>query len=141
MADPFSVATSVIALLAAGYSISSGLSEIADTWRDAPQELSYVQMSMQHMTNCLSAVMSLIDNHSHLYTKGIESMLSDIAWQFKLLQDVVGKCLRGKKRKWMLKLQWLFKKKRIDGFMSKLEALKSSALLILQVAQLAKEQG
>lgn len=140
MADPFSLAASIIALLTAGYSITNKLSAIAETWKDAPHELLNSKLSMQHITNCLSAAMSLIETHSHLYTDAIESMLSDIAWQFKLLQDVISKCIKGKKWNWTRKLRWLFNKKRIDGFISKLEALKSSTILILQVAQLAQEQ-
>ncbi|KAH8179352.1 hypothetical protein LIA77_00871 [Sarocladium implicatum] len=141
MADPFSLAAGIVALLATANRIVNGLSKLAETWEDAPQDFLSIRMSMEHMIYCLGTAMSLIEEHSSLYTNEIKSMLSDIAWQFKLLQDVVDKCLRGNIKKWITRLQWLFQKQRIKGFMTKLEALKSSVSLVLQVAQLAKEQG
>jgi hypothetical protein len=122
--DPLSVAASIITLVGVGCKVSQGLKDVVETWKNAPQELSMIALRIRHMTVCLSSACSLLEEHGDLFRDQLLSMLNDIHWPFKPIQDTIAKCLRVKKR--MMRLKWLLEKRRVVGFVAKLEGLKTS---------------
>jgi hypothetical protein len=138
MADPLSIAAGIASVVGTGLKIAVQLNTIVDTVRDAPTEMSHVAQQIEHLSDLLGFTFQLMEENEWLYRQRLTFMLRDIRWQFKIIQDVVEKCVSGNKR--MKRLRWLFKSRRVGELMRKLEALKSTMMLTLQVAQLAERE-
>jgi hypothetical protein len=138
MADPLSIAASIGGAVSAGIRIATGLNAIVDTVKNAPKELSYMAQQIEHLSELLGCTFQVIEENETLYRDRLTLILRDVRWQFKIIQDVVEKCLSGGKAR--RRLRFLFKAKLVDGLMRKLEALKKTMTLTLQITQLAERE-
>jgi hypothetical protein len=95
MADPLSIAASIGGVVSAGIRIATGLDAIVDTVKNAPKELSYMAQQIEHLSELLGCTFQVIEENETLYRDRLALMLRDVRWQFKIIQDVVEKCLSG----------------------------------------------
>jgi len=125
----------IAGIVSAGLRIAVGLNEIVDTIKNALKELSYVAQQIQHLSELIGCTFQVIESNQHMYQDRLLYLLRDVQWQFKVIQDVVEKCLLGGKTGKQLRL--LFIAKLIGDLRRKLEALKTTMTLTLQITQLA----
>lgn len=138
MADPISIAASVAGVVSAGVKIAAGLYTIVDTVKNAPKELHYMAQQIEHLSELFSCTFQLIEERETLYQERLTLMIRDVRWQFKIIQDVVETCLTGGKTR--ARFRFLFKAKLVGDLLRKLEALKSTMMLTLQITQLAASE-
>ena len=141
MADPLSIAASLLAVVGAGLSVAKTLSDLVDNWRDAPQELESFGTQIKHTAMLLKWVLNCMEKHESLFTQEFNLVLSDLDWRFKVIQKSIKKLIRSRDpHSIRAKLRWLFKRDRLSALVLKLDGLKSILQLIVSVMNVAESQ-
>jgi hypothetical protein len=138
MADPLSIAAGLTAVVGAGFTISKGLYDVVSTVKDAPQELFAIASEIHATAMMFDCIGELVDEHQGLYKDQLRHMLSDLRWRFKIIQDVIAKCIKPSRTPSIVRLRYLWMNKRISSLMVKLQALKHSMSITLSIAQMAE---
>lgn len=146
MADPFSLAASVLGVAATAATLSKKLHDLAQTFEDAPRQLDMLADQIAHNGTLLKFTVHLIKEHSGIFKEELRGIVHDVNGQFSNINSLFEKIFlpsrprqrRRDKLKAMVSAFWSSKK--IEELMVELEALRSTLALILSVAQLAEAQ-
>lgn len=144
MADPFSLAASVIGVAATAVTVSKKLHEFVQAVEDAPKQLDMLADQISHNATLLECTVRLIDEHDGIFKEELRGVVHDVNGQFSNINSLFKKIFlppgtRRRKRDKLRKIIAAFwSSQKIDELMFELEALRSTLALILNVAQLAE---
>lgn len=143
MAEPFSLAA--IGVAATAYKVSKGLLELIADLKDVPSELNGIAEQIKHNAVLLECAVKLIQGHEDLFKDELRNLIRDVSALFANISDLFAKILpksRHRKRdKFKMRILVLWSSKKIWELMAKLEALRGTTTLILNVAQLAEQRA
>ncbi|UPK95370.1 hypothetical protein LCI18_006305 [Fusarium solani-melongenae] len=138
MADPLSIAASVVGLVAAAGKVYGVLSNFVSTAADAPSSAASVLETVEQMKLTLSSVQSLIDSIESLdpsrkaliQLDHLSIVITHSVLTISELESIV--C---PKDGLMHRLRWAWSEKRVMGLLPRLESQKSSLSLMVAVLQ------
>ncbi|KAI3393831.1 hypothetical protein diail_3558 [Diaporthe ilicicola] len=139
MAEPFSLAASVVGVAAAAFQISKKLHDLVQDFREAPGQLRMLADQIERDGIFLKCAMKLVNDHDALFKDELKGLIRDVNGQFANINGLIDKFLpksrhrRRDKLKHMVSALWQSKK--IEDITLQLEALRSTLALILNVAQ------
>lgn len=144
MADPFSLAASVVGVAATAVTVSKKLHDLVQAFEDAPKHIDTLADQIEHNAILLRVTVQLIDDHGGIFKDELRGVVHDVNAKFSVINGLFAKIfqrsrIRHRKRdklKTMVVAFWSSKK--IEELMSKLEAVRSMLGVILSVAQLAE---
>jgi hypothetical protein len=141
--DPLSVMASVVGLLTAAANVSSMLSAIKSSVKDAPQLLNYVLSEVKEVEISLSAI--------HKFLQGVASAprqrialiqldqliatLTEAVLTFSELEALVTPLAMQSKVPTMERVKWALKEETVSSIMQRLQRHKSSLSLMLNIVQ------
>ncbi|KAI8653932.1 hypothetical protein NCS56_01348600 [Fusarium sp. Ph1] len=142
MADPLSIAASVVGLVAAAGKIYGVLSNFVSTAAEAPSSAASVLETVEQMKLTLSSVQSLIDSIESLdpsrkaliQLDHLSIVITHSVLTISELESIV--C---PKDGLMHRLRWAWSEKRVMGLLPRLESQKSSLSLMVAVLQSKSE--
>ncbi|KAJ3456356.1 hypothetical protein MRS44_016379 [Fusarium solani] len=142
MADPLSIAASVVGLVAAAGKVYGVLSNFVSTAADAPSSAASVLGTVEQMKLTLSSVQSLIDSIESLdpsrkaliQLDHLSIVITHSVLTISELESIV--C---PKDGLMHRLRWAWSEKRVMGLLPRLESQKSSLSLMVAVLQSKSE--
>ncbi|KAI8652444.1 hypothetical protein NCS57_01308400 [Fusarium keratoplasticum] len=142
MADPLSIAASVVGLVAAAGKVYGVLSNFVSTAADAPSSAASVLETVEQMKLTLSSVQSLIDSIESLdpsrkaliQLDHLSIVITHSVLTISELESIV--C---PKDGLMHRLRWAWSEKRVMGLLPRLESQKSSLSLMVAVLQSKSE--
>lgn len=136
------MAATLIAVIEAGFKVSRGLHQVISMWKEAPQELYIISAEIYSMAVMFDCVGDLVDDHQSLYKEDLTIMLTDLRCRFKIIQDVIAKCIKPSRRvRAFDRLRYLVYGRRIAGLVLKLQALKHSLSITISIAQMAQKHA
>ncbi|RMJ17165.1 hypothetical protein CDV36_003151 [Fusarium kuroshium] len=138
MADPLSIAASVVGLVAAAGKVYGVLSNFVSTAADAPSSAASVLMTVDQMKMTLSSVQSLIDSIESLDPSRKALIQLDhlsIVITHSVLTISELESLVCPKDGLMHRLRWAWSEKKVMGLLPRLESQKSSLSLMVAVLQ------
>lgn len=145
MADPFSLAASVVGVAVAAFQTSKKLHDLVQDFKEAPGQLYILAEKIERDATLLKCAVELIQDHDALYKDELKGLIRDVNGQFANISSLIDKLLpkstrsRGYKLKQMVRAIWQSKK--IEDITLQLEALRSTLALILNVAQYAEQRS
>ncbi|KAI1334561.1 hypothetical protein F5Y15DRAFT_288733 [Xylariaceae sp. FL0016] len=140
MAEPISLIASVVSVAEASFQIAKSLSAIVEAYRNAPQELAYFAYSVKHTGVLLGCVAEIIKNDDDgIFKPRLSEVIRDIQWRYISINDALEKCVKGSRK--IQKLLWLFRQRKVESLLQKLEGAKQSLSLVLEIVSLAKAQA
>ncbi|RSL61344.1 hypothetical protein CEP53_005147 [Fusarium sp. AF-6] len=142
MADPLSIAASVVGLVAAAGKVYGVLSNFVSTAADAPSSAASVLLTVEQMKMTLSSVQSLIDSIESLDPSRKALIQLDhlsIVITHSVLTISELESLVCPKDGLMHRLRWAWSEKKVMGLLPRLESQKSSLSLMVAVLQSKSE--
>ncbi|RSL42666.1 hypothetical protein CEP54_015397 [Fusarium duplospermum] len=142
MADPLSIAASVVGLVAAAGKVYGVLSNFVSTAADAPSSAASVLVTVEQMKMTLSSVQSLIDSIESLDPSRKALIQLDhlsIIITHSVLTISELESLVCPKDGLMNRLRWAWSEKKVMGLLPRLESQKSSLSLMVAVLQSKSE--
>lgn len=145
MADPFSLAASVIGVAMAAFAVSKKLHELIQDFRDAPKQFGVLADQIERDAILLKCTVQLIHDHEALFKEELKGVLGDINGQFANINSLIKRLLpksmgrRRNKLKNMITALWSSKK--LEDIMVQMEALRSTLALIIGIAQYAEKRS
>ncbi|KAF5012780.1 hypothetical protein FDECE_1200 [Fusarium decemcellulare] len=138
MADPLSIAASVVGLLAAAGKVYGVLSDFVTSTADAPKSAASTLEAVEHMKFTLSSVQSLIESLDSLAPNRkaliqldhLSIVITHSVLTISELESIV--CL---KDGLMHRFRWAWSEKRVLGLLPRLESQKNSLALMVAVLQ------
>ncbi|ORY05929.1 P-loop containing nucleoside triphosphate hydrolase protein [Clohesyomyces aquaticus] len=142
MADPLSVAASIIGILAAAGKVAETLGPIVSTMKDADKCAAAVYAEVNTSRIILSALQTLLNDLSAsphhrrqlIQVDQLISALIDGAFIFSELEPLVLR-LGTSTEKWTTRMQWARKKDSLDSFVVRLQCFKASISVMLNILQ------
>ncbi|ROW06852.1 hypothetical protein VMCG_04051 [Cytospora schulzeri] len=145
MADPFSLAASVIGVATAAFGVSKKLHDLVQEFRESPKQFEILADQIERDATLLKCSVELIQEHEALFKEELKGLIRDINGQFANITGLVGKLLpksRHRKRDKVHNMIYvLFQSKKLNDIMVQLEALRSTLALIVGVAQYAEQRA
>ncbi|KAM0425952.1 hypothetical protein ACHAPT_008891 [Fusarium lateritium] len=138
MADPLSIAASIVGLVAAAGKVYGVLSHFVSTAADAPSSAASVLGSVEEMKLTLSSVQSLIDSLDSLHPSRKALIQLDhlsIVITHSVLTISELESLVCPKDGLMHRLRWAWSEKKVMGLLPRLESQKNSLSLMVAVLQ------
>lgn len=145
MADPFSLAASVVGVAVAALQTSKKLYGLVEDFKEGPGQLMMLAEQIERDATFLKCAVELICDHEALFKDELISLIRDINGQFANIHELIRKLspeARSRKRdrfKKMINALWHSKK--IENITFQLEALRSTLALILGIAQYAEQRA
>ncbi|KAM5349715.1 hypothetical protein ACJ41O_006220 [Fusarium nematophilum] len=144
MADPLSIAASVVGLLAAAGKVYGVLSNFVISTADAPSSAASALEAVEHMRLTLVSVQSLIESLDSLAPSRkaliqldhLSIVITHSVLTISELESIV--CL---KDGLMNRLRWVWNEKKVLGLLPRMESQKSSLALMVAVLQSKSDTG
>lgn len=141
MADPLSIAASLTAVVGAGFAVSRGLYEVLSMYKDAPMELYTVAAEIHSMSVMFDCIGEVVAAHEGLFKEQLGHMLRDLRCRFRIIQDVIAKCVKPSRVPAAVRLRYLFVGRRVAGLVLKLQGLKHSLSITMSIVQVAEKHS
>ncbi|KAF2733132.1 hypothetical protein EJ04DRAFT_469014 [Polyplosphaeria fusca] len=138
MADPLSIVASAITVAATAASISKALFTIAETLKNAPREIADIAEDISIQSQSLVTLAELIEAHKTLCKPDFFHQVNNILRRFKLVEEELKKLTCNEKR--LKALRWFFRKPKAKALLNKIEAIKSSLILELNIIRIAADE-
>lgn len=145
MADPFSLAASVVGVAVAALQTSKKLHGLVQDFRENPVQLRMLAEAIERDATFLKCAVELICDHEALFRDELIGLIRDINGQFANIHELIKKLSpesRSRKRDRFKKLiNALWHSKKIENIFVQLEALRSTLALFLGIAQYAEQRA
>jgi hypothetical protein len=138
MADPLSIIASIAGIATAGFQLASKLFEIVDAVRSAPQEIAYIAEDMFSLSQLLTQLSNSFEQCRGLYKPQLINITRDLLWRFQIAQDAMHTLIKGCDG--FRRLLFVFKSQKIRGVMLKIEGLKGTLSLAMQILTIASTE-
>ncbi|KAK3378946.1 hypothetical protein B0T24DRAFT_694229 [Lasiosphaeria ovina] len=140
MADPVSVLGTTVGILSFALQVSGALHDIAADMDSAPKEVENFATQLDELTVIMSDVSVMLEKEQHLFTPELFKQVNSAFQRFDAVNQDIKKAFpvgKMKRSSWKSFL-WAFKtRKKVQGSMNSIEAIKSFMSLVLQMANLA----
>jgi hypothetical protein len=141
--DPLSIMCSVVGLIAAARKVSSVLSAIRPSLKDAPQLVSHVLSEVKEVEISLSALHKLLQGITSAPRRRISMIqldqliatLTEAVLTFSELEALITPLATQSKVATMERLNWVWKEDAVSNVMERLQRHKSSLSLMLNIVQ------
>ena len=144
MADPFSLAASVIGVATAAFGVSKKVHDLVRDFREAPRQFGMLADQIERDATLLKCTVELIRDNEALFKEELEGVLRDINGQFANINGLVGSLLpkSGHRKRDKVKnmVTALWSSRKLEDIMVQLEALRSTLSLIVGIAQYAEQR-
>lgn len=130
--DPISVLGTAAGVATTAAQISLSLYEIADRIKNAPKEMIAIAEHMQTFSSILNTLQENLEEHPDLFQPRIYEDTGMLVARLKIEQDAVHRLV--KKYSGLHRIKWAFRKPIAGVILSRIEGLKSSLHVVLQVA-------
>lgn len=145
MADPFSLAASVIGVATTAFAISKKVHDLVEDFKDAPRHLDMLADQIERDATLLKCTVELIQDHEGLFKENLEGVLRDINGKFANINDLVGRMLpKSRHRRWdrvKNRVNALWRSGKLENIVVQLEALRSTLALTVGIAQYAEKRA
>lgn len=142
MADPFSLAASVIGVAATALRVSRKLHELVQGYRDAPHELRTIAEQIRHNAVFLEYTAKLSEEHGDLFKDELKAVVKEVNGQFAnisgLFDRLLPKSTHRKRDKMKMKFWVMWSRKKTAELVIQLEGLRNTLSLILNLARLTE---
>lgn len=143
MADPLSVASGIVGLLAAAGKVVEVLGPYISAAKDTPKIARAVNSEVVYFRIMLSALQALLDNldTASSYRKqlikipDLQLMLTDGIFMFSELEASVLKITQSGSDRLVTRMQWARKEKDLAAALVRVEAFKNTTLMFLNMLQ------
>jgi DNA repair ATPase RecN len=138
MADPLSIVASAITVAATAANISKGLFTIAETLKNAPREIADIAEDISIQSQSLVTLAEVIEAHKSLCKPDLYKQIDVILRRFKQVEEELKKLTCSRKK--LERLQWFFRKPKAKALLCKIEVIKNSLILELNIVRLAADE-
>jgi hypothetical protein len=132
------IIASVVGLASLGAKVSMTLFECGRTMRHAREQIEDMASEVTPFTNVLKELGSVLKAQEGFYTdvavRIVHATMKECKGVFKEIRSAIKM-----KQRSSVAVKWLFKKSKAEELKRRMEALKSSLSLVLQVVQLGKK--
>lgn len=141
MADPLSVAASVVGLLTAAVQVSTFLYNVIRKSRDAPKSATKLRNSVEDIRNVLEQLQRYLDGGrpaqrsrtALIMVEQVTATLASCVTTFDDLKTFAATLQSESKMGLLVRARWVFKEEALHDFQTRLEAQKSSMTLMLTI--------
>lgn len=130
--DPVSILGTVTGVASAAAELSISLYGLASQIKHAPQEMIAIAEEMQSFSGILTTLQNHLSDHEYLFKPKVFEDTRSIVLRLKVEQEGIERLTGSKKT--ASRLRWVYKKSEIAGRLYRIQALKSSLNVVLQVA-------
>ncbi|KAF2741440.1 hypothetical protein EJ04DRAFT_571530 [Polyplosphaeria fusca] len=138
MADPVSIIASAITVAATAANLSKALFTIAETLKNAPRELAEIANDISILSQSLVSLTETIEAHKALCKPDLYNHIDTILWRFKQVDEDLKKLTCSRRK--LERLSWFFKRPKAKDLLSKVESIKLSLILELNIVRLAADE-
>lgn len=131
-------ALTIAGVAASAVQLSQALFTVAQTLKNAPQEIAEIAEEIQTLSGSLLTLDDFIEAHQSLFkpalfqnTKSILSRYVQVDKELRMLIDTPSKLVR---------LKWCIKRPKAKNLLKKVEAIKTALSLELSIVRLAREE-
>lgn len=144
MADPLSVAASVVSLVGVGVHLSTGLYDVCETISSAQDDIEDIASDLTSFVVVVDELGKILAAPGRIYSDNLESNLLNIIKQcrhvFRQINRMIERTVGATKMKLQSKVAWVFRKTKVQELKASLQSLKLTMGLMLQILKLAKDQ-
>ena len=144
MAEPFSIATGVVGIVAAGVQLSSALYSVCEKIGNAQNSIENVASDLSFFVIVVDELGKIFASPEKLYSQelenGVRKVIERCRTLFKEINRMIGKTKSIENRKLKAKVAWVFRESKVNETRANLESLKSTLGLILHALRLMKEE-
>ena len=144
MAEPFSIVTGVVGIVAAGVQLSSALYSVCEKIGNAQNSIENVASDLSFFVIVVDELGKIFASPEKLYSQelenGVRKVIERCRTLFKEINGMIGKTKSVEDRRWRAKVAWVFRESKVKETRANLESLKSTLGLILHALRLMKEE-
>ena len=144
MAEPFSIVTGVVGIVAAGVQLSSALYSVCEKIGNAQNSIENVASDLSFFVIVVDELGKIFASPEKLYSQelenGVRKVIERCRTLFKEINRMIGKTKSIENRKLKAKVAWVFRESKVNETRANLESLKSTLGLILHALRLIKEE-
>lgn len=144
MADPLSIASAVVGVVAAGIRLSSALYDICETIGSA-------QSQVEDIASDLNPLIAVVDElgrtfavpdvtYSDILLSSLLDVIEQFKKQFKEINRMIGRTVGLPELQLRAKVAWVFREKKVKAVKAGLDSLKSTLNFILTALTVVKGQ-
>ena len=144
MAEPFSIATGVVGIVAAGVQLSSALYSVCEKIGNAQNSIESVASDLSFFVIVVDELGKIFASSEKLYSQelenGVRKVIERCRTLFREINCMIGKTKDVANSKLKTKVAWVFRESKVNETRANLESLKSTLGLILHALRLMKEE-
>ena len=141
MADPFSVAASVVGVATAALQLYTSVSNFIRKVRNAPREMSQVGFSMIILSGIMDDIADVLKKGGDIYQKNLVDRVKAIVSMFDNIHEevmqIIASSPKSKAQRVCSRILWSLEARNMAQLLTRIEALKSSMHLVLHTIVLA----
>jgi hypothetical protein len=138
MAELLGLVASAITIGEAAAQLSLALFKVARAVKNAPLEIAEIAGEMSDLSESLPVLAELLDRHRGLYQQKLLNHADSILQRFEGIRKELEKLTRGGSR--LKRFKWFFEGPKARGILKKVDGIKASLNLLLNIIHLAREQ-
>jgi hypothetical protein len=138
MAEIIGIIGSSIAIANAAATLSRVLFDITETLKNARSEIADIAQTLSLLSGTLHFLADVLNTQQHLCKPTLFQNTRDIIGQYKQVDVELRKLIENPNQ--LARLTWHIKKAKVKSLLQRLEAIKTSLTLVLNVIQLAREE-
>jgi NAD-specific glutamate dehydrogenase len=139
MAELVGILASAATIAELGAQSSLALFKVISTIKNAREEISQIAAEMSDLSGTVVMLQHLLESYRHVYTTTLLDRVRSILQRFDQVDKDLKK-LTGKKKK-LKSLRWFFEGPKAKGLLRKVEGIKSSLSLVINIILLAADQA
>lgn len=144
MADPLSIASAVVGIVAAGLQLSSALYDICETIGSAQTQVEDIACDLNPLIAVVDELGRTFAAPDGIYSDVLVSSLKDVIEQFKrqfkTINHMIGRTSGLPELQFRAKVAWVFREKKVKEVKAGLDSLKSTLSFILTALTVVKGQ-
>lgn len=139
MADPLSIIASAITIAGTAANLSLALFKVAETFKNAPDEISEIANNISTLSNSLNGLVDVLQHCHQLCKPKLFEEIESIIQRYRKVEARLLDLTKPRKEK-LQRLRWFFDAPKAKILLKKVESFKSALVLIIAVISLAKEE-
>lgn len=141
MADPLSIAASVLTVSGVGITLSSKLYPLISDLRGAPRQIEDVASDIKLFSCALKELGGVLDSQQRVHSRNFVDVVGEIVARcqktFKEIEEVITE--KKGDSSFFNRLKWFFQKENVKSLRATLESLRSTLLVMLHLLKFAKK--
>jgi hypothetical protein len=138
MAEIVALVGSALTVGEAAAQLSLALFKVARAVKNAPNEISEIAEEISGLSASLMVLADILDRHHMLCRQKLLDHANSILQRFGCIRNDLDKLTRGRGK--LKRLRWFFDGPKAKGLLKKVDGIKASLNLLLNIIHLAREQ-